>query len=542
MQRQHQSAICGLCGNDCSGQSHIRDANGMTFCEGCFDEAVTRKLASPMTPRLIQQTTPSADKAVESAPPIARVPAEALTNANERSRPRWPAVMGTTAWIITFPFVLFFAFVTIAITPARASDPEMQGLSLLAVWMLALTIWHLIAAMRVRLRIGAGMLLSWSVLVLSAWPLFAIVGFGFAQTAYIEGARGWSLLGVAVLVALLVWPIFVLGWFSRGSVRDELQSWRAMWRSNGATTWPSSIGGVSACFGLLCITWPLFLLAVAVTGLAEIDDTPTKSAWIMLGVALPLLAGSVQLHRRRRSGAIIVLMWAIGMLVWAVSLVASGDSTRDERMGLAVTAVIMSIWPLFLLVFFARASLWREMRTWRTWRAGPALEHSVRTESDGRMEPDARSSWPSDIAGISLSLGLVFSGFLLFAIKMGFVFSDDPTAGRIQAISALVMLVLAAMLVVGAVQLHQQKFSGAIILQIWAVILIFWATLIGAFGVIVVPVRGIWLASVAMAFLMAAWPVFLIVWFARGSITEEVRSWRRQKREHVGDPTGPPAT
>ena len=218
MERPSEHAICRLCGRDCSDQSHIRDLTGQTFCRECFERAVVSHLASPVTPRVI--TPPGAEE--DSTRDVPR-PTSTGSPAPRPDRTQWPTIIGTLSIIVAL-FMIGGALITL---PDEVSIDEARALGsfLASVIITGFHVWLLAAAIGLlyRNRIGVIFLQIWAILY--AFVMITLIGiFIVLVPPYLVRELLWSVL-ISVLV-YLGWPVFLIVWFSRGSIRDDVRQWR----------------------------------------------------------------------------------------------------------------------------------------------------------------------------------------------------------------------------------------------------------------------------------------------------------------------------
>lgn len=165
------------------------------------------------------------------------------------------------------------------------------------------------------------------------------------------------------------------------------------------------------------------------------------------------------------------------------------------------------------------------------------------------------SRWPNVIGTIGIVVAAIMfldkvedlSHLLWTAEDWRRLFSPDiadlivratpPLVWRLGIIAA--ELALAVLLIIGSVALRRRRRSGVSLSRVWAWLAIVWVVLIMARGVwwllrfqgeIVGIPYATWQGFAVLGILMAlalllAWPVFLLVWFARPEIRAEVAEW-----------------
>ena len=169
---------------------------------------------------------------------------------------------------------------------------------------------------------------------------------------------------------------------------------------------------------------------------------------------------------------------------------------------------------------------------------------------------ESRPAWPRVIGTIGIVLGvLIFLDQLddLWTQSMwteedwGRFFSPDlaaltaaalrPTGWRLA--STLIEMGLGVLLVVGSVGLHRRRRSGIALCRAWAWVAVAWALAEIGWAVWLLSryagdVRdasiGSWQVAVALGLglalvLLLAFPLFLLAWFGRPAVQDEVASW-----------------
>ncbi len=143
-----------------------------------------------------------------------------------------------------------------------------------------------------------------------------------------------------------------------------------------------------------------------------------------------------------------------------------------------------------------------------------------------------RSSWPTVIGVISLVLaGLIVIKFAWSTIMLLKIISDSDAISLpwvVVAVQCIVVLVTQALLLTAGVFTMMRKSVGRILHLIWAGIRL-------AFGLISLSLTMRAVAGTAPpndliwylleGALLLSYPVFLLIWFSRKKIRNEVRSW-----------------
>jgi hypothetical protein len=164
--------------------------------------------------------------------------------------------------------------------------------------------------------------------------------------------------------------------------------------------WPRVIGTIGTVLGILIfvdqiddiwigLTWTeedwqqLFAPRIAelMTAALRPKGWQLASIAIQMGLGLMLVAGSIGLHKRRRSGVALCRSWAwlaiawaaadIGRAVWLLfrytgeipgTSIVSGQTAATLGIGFAL--VLLLAFPVFLLVWLARPEVKTEYSSW----------------------------------------------------------------------------------------------------------------------------------------------------------------------------------
>lgn len=156
--------------------------------------------------------------------------------------------------------------------------------------------------------------------------------------------------------------------------------------------WPTVIGVISIVLASLAIICTPVSLAINAANPAYANLMGRLPEWFAtyqlvatffgIGASFLLLAGGIQLVRRRPSARAILLIYAgIGLAGQVVGLLAVGsalsgaDLAGPERAGfiggMCGGMVAGLAYPVFLLIWFLRGGIRREMATWSPGPANP---------------------------------------------------------------------------------------------------------------------------------------------------------------------------
>ncbi|MGB2822372.1 MAG: hypothetical protein WBF17_15410 [Phycisphaerae bacterium] len=313
--------------------------------------------------------------------------------------PRWPLLLG---WACVFYAIyslldlLHSVFQYLIIWHDSSTSPPVWFLVL---WLLqeATVVGALVGGRLIQRRkrsarrvicvyAAAALLLS---LALAIGAAFAL---GSATNPY--GIAAGS-LGLASSMAL---PAFVLIWFARPAVRQEVAGWRRRGDSRRpadgprwpwivaaaslATAYVDLSAGIQHVVGLIHMVRSIAQASgVGLTGALGQVSTWSLPSMAVLSIAPLLVAGAILLLKRRRLAVWPHLIWAglrlllllvyaataYGVLRWVFtglylppSLVLADVFCRMGRLGL---------YPMFLLIWFLHPRIRRELRAWAAKRA-----------------------------------------------------------------------------------------------------------------------------------------------------------------------------
>jgi len=193
------------------------------------------------------------------------------------------------------------------------------------------------------------------------------------------------------LAATVAYPAFVVIWFSRRRVRRQMAAWGAAAPVYSRPVWPSVIAALSlskaAMHALRVVARAspeIRQLASSYSLLLDYGGSWWTAAWglAIQGVrliaslaltihasllALLLVPGGIALWRRRRWGATVHLVWAgAAALAVIASLLtdALGEDAFFEPLSSAYWATIRMIYPVFVLIWFTRPRVRRQVAAW----------------------------------------------------------------------------------------------------------------------------------------------------------------------------------
>ena len=179
------------------------------------------------------------------------------------------------------------------------------------------------------------------------------------------------------LVANAAYPAFVVVWFSRRRVRRQMVVWRTAAPAYSRPVWPAVVAALSLIKAGMDAVRSAAGTSMLLSRLVFPEDwfgrlgAWTIASWVLaiLGSlsALLLVPGGIALWGRRRWGATIHLVWAS---VASAALVASVLTGAMEGGPWAWSfsrpyyATIRMIYPVFVLIWFTRPRVRREVAAW----------------------------------------------------------------------------------------------------------------------------------------------------------------------------------
>lgn len=257
---------CRICGADCAGKPRIKDPQGRYYCKGCYDTAQASETQSePVDPDIIPLDAPMLE-----APAIVPCPScgnglppgtvvclgcgyngatgqQAHTVALEPPSVRstiWPLFIGVISTLLG-GFGVVSSVVQVATMASQGilatnNTPRLIGQLTGALFSFSMSLWLMTGGIGVfRRRAGGPVALQrWSVVMLvicgcctgfTIIAMFALPGTGGPppppgtppappQSALL------AITAVALVIAML-WPAFLLLWFRRGKIVDEINGW-----------------------------------------------------------------------------------------------------------------------------------------------------------------------------------------------------------------------------------------------------------------------------------------------------------------------------
>ncbi len=316
--------------------------------------------------------------------------------------------------------------------------------------------------------------------------------------------------------------------------------------------WPRVIGVLSivrgashlagsAGSGIQMVGWLMSqVMATGRPSLSGIDTLGGAGMGAGNIASMVLVVAGVLLLRRRR--LTIHLHWlcaaltAVGGVLWALLYIRVRSGMAEPRWGIlvnvAVGSVIRRAYPVFVIVWLCRKPVRRQMRAWRT-RAGRVAARHIGI------------AWPAVLGVLAMvGAGTHLVGWLFrFAGGLLFVGEWAPTGNSLAewALFAVVLAELPVRLVeaTGGWLLVRRHRGGGACLLIYAVTWLALSLAHPAISLALYAARGGYpLRSVAgaivYALLAAAFPVFLLVWFARPKIRAQVGAWGSTSAARTG--------
>ncbi len=242
---------CVLCGEDCSTRARIKDPKGRYYCRACYEKERAARAqpaaascpgcgrALPAGAVLCTSCGFNLESGRQLEPQILAAPAMPR-------KPVWPLVVGIISVVLggggTIANGLNLAFV---LTAALSGDDVFAIIGALgaASLLFVLALWLLLAGIGILRRMprAAASIRRWAlvkgVLCLVCFGLAFVSLFALPATLERMAAEmgdepgswdpGLEAAALIVMVAWqLVWPIFVIAWFSRRAVQEEVRAWR----------------------------------------------------------------------------------------------------------------------------------------------------------------------------------------------------------------------------------------------------------------------------------------------------------------------------
>lgn len=267
--------ICVFCGEDCAGQPRGKDPAGRYYHLSCRDEAKHKREEAPTPPPVADDqyglmgdlleeessaTAATAGWARRCAHCGAPLAPEAIlcvscgfnvesgemmqsrTVAPKRAssgKSTWPVVIGVISIVVACvdTGIIVLNFVE---SSGRDSDPTSSVGQIVGVVVAALfIIWLLLAAARIlrRQQSAVSLIRSWAItkIILMLLCNGIVIGLLLAsqgiidrlneEAAYELDVSSYVAFMVGILIWHLAWPIFVLFWFGRSRVKEEVRTW-----------------------------------------------------------------------------------------------------------------------------------------------------------------------------------------------------------------------------------------------------------------------------------------------------------------------------
>jgi len=221
----------------------------------------------------------------------------------------------------------------------------------------------------------------WAIWWMGGWSivyfLFALFCTIFSILSYWECLRHKSNIAwwvVSFLSSTSLLPVGTLILLGRTATRGQFHDWTNSSLPTHRPIWPSVIGWLSVFHSARAIAWLVAGIARQVVGsMVEPGHWSGNGLWRLLNnlpllTAAALIVPAILLLRRRR-GAIglhlaCALLVLVALVVGQIILFGFRMPTILSRWFLS-QAVLPAIYPLFLLVWFVRPSVWRQVSRWR---------------------------------------------------------------------------------------------------------------------------------------------------------------------------------
>ena len=231
-----------------------------------------------------------------------------------------------------------------------------------------------------RHALGPALHVVWGVLA-GLLGLAAFVGGAMISVRGLEIPQLRTVLGSIVplscgLVGNVAYPAFVVVWFSRRRVRRQMVAWRTAAPAYSRPVWPAVIAAISLIKAGMDALRAVASTSLLVRELAFPDDWLPLGAWTtawwvldILGSlsALLLLPAGIALWGRRRWGATVHLVWAgaaaLALMASPLAGALAGGSWRWS-FGQASNATFHMIYPVFVLIWFTRPRVRRQVAAW----------------------------------------------------------------------------------------------------------------------------------------------------------------------------------
>jgi len=284
---------------------------------------------------------------------------------------------------------------------------------------------------------------------------------------------------------------------------------------------------VSGGLGLLAatasmLTNPMFFLDLARPGASGLPTYLAVNCLLDLATyaLLPLVvAAGLLLLKRHRLGRTLHVLWAVLVTPIALAAMAQAatqfpDDSRYWQVPVLVRALSRIVYPIFLLVWLTHAPVRRQMERWVA--CTPVYPQPI---------------WPAVIGVLAILEAARDGVVLLGRISYGLNRIRYLWTGWTPCYTAVDVLgpLLGALLLAGGLALRRQRRIARKRLLLWAVLVIGTAFLRAVFGGLSYTGQGPldtsrWLVT---ATLQSILPVFVLIWFHRPSIRQQVDQWRQ---------------
>jgi hypothetical protein len=248
---------CAVCGASCAGKPRVKDSHGHYYCRPCYDAAAEkqrtaradREAAPDEESRLLAKLKAHARKKPQAPCPqcSASLAADAVLCVNcgydlragqaistamvaegEVPATTWPIVLGVIGIVWGGLGTVGNAF-DVAITAAHYEDMTSGfriGISIIAL-LISLTLTGGSILLIQRKPRAEYLLRMWARICIA---LFLVIAVPIVGLLIAGGAGAWEWLivvaiGLVAGVIALTWPIFLLIWFRRETIRREVDAW-----------------------------------------------------------------------------------------------------------------------------------------------------------------------------------------------------------------------------------------------------------------------------------------------------------------------------
>ena len=314
------------------------------------------------------------------------------------------------------------------------------------------------------------------------------------------------------------------------------------------TIWPPVIGWISLVMMARQLIYTVGFIPVY---LHSISSGQLYAGYVILSILASIVSSVLLTYAalntlaRNPFGRTVHILWALlalgSMLFHNLTNLAELGQQADV-MGTSSVAIWLigrQAYPIFLLIWFNRRRIRDEIRHWQQ-------ETPDDIQPGQAILPRAQEGtvWPWVISWVTIYLAgrellqFIIGGRLAGLISGGWdMFTRTPVTKYIDAPAFLAMAVLAGVLTI------RQKEIGRKLFIVWAVLQLAWFIwfeiempwhLIGngydvaiQVGQLLIPLSE-----------KLVYPIFILIWFSRKKIRDEVRSWGKQKLMHHHYPKG----